>query len=66
MSNPVRIDQYLCIDTDQIIVDEMQDIINNDCGSTYQEDLDAWVELQQAAEIVLKYYKVPGGSDGTT
>ena len=63
MSNPVRIDQYLCIDIEKIMVDELEEIIGGDCGSTYQEDLDAWAELQQAAEIVLKYYKVPGGDD---
>ena len=59
MSGLTRIDQYLCIDTDRIMVDELEEIIGGDCGSSYQEDLDAWAELQQAAEIVLKYYTVP-------
>ena len=62
MSNPVRIDQYLCIDIEKVMVDELEAIIGGECWSSFQEDLDAWAELQQAAEIVLKYYKVPGGS----
>jgi len=59
MSALTRIDQYLCIDTDRIMVDELEEIIGGDCGSSYQEDLDAWAELQQAAQIVLNYYTVP-------
>jgi len=63
MSDLTRIDQYLCLDVEKIMKDELEEIIGRDCGSTFQEDLDAWAELQQAAEIVLKYYTVPGGSD---
>ena len=58
MSDPVRIDQYLCIDIEKIMVDELEEIIGGDLASSFQEDLDAWAELQQAAEIVLKNYKV--------
>ena len=63
MSNPVRIDQYICLDVEKIMVDELEAIIGGECWSSYQEDLDAWAKLQQAAEIVLKYYTVPGESD---
>jgi hypothetical protein len=55
-----RIDQYICLDVDKIIVDEMQEIVDGDCGSVMQEDLHDWIELQQAAQVILKYYTVPG------
>lgn len=55
-----RIDQYICIDADKLIVDEMQDIVDNDCGSTFQEDIDDWKELQDAAKVILKNYTVQG------
>ena len=58
MSKLTRIDQYICIDTDQIIVDAMRDIIDNDGGSSHPEDVHCWEELQQAAKIVLKNYVV--------
>ena len=58
MSKLTRIDQYICIDTDQIIVDAMRDIIDNDVVSPHLEDVHYWEELQQAAKIVLKNYVV--------
>ena len=63
MSDTTRIDQYICIDIEKIVADEMQEIISGECWSSCQEDLDDWAELQQAAQIVLKYYTVPGESD---
>ena len=62
MSEPVRIDQYICIDIEKIMVDELEAIIGGECWGC-QEDLDNWAELQQAAQIVLKYYTVPGNND---
>ena len=53
-----RIDQYLCIDTDQIIIDEMKDIIDNGCGSKMKEDKDAWERYQEAAKVILGFYTV--------
>jgi len=60
MSEPVRIDQYICIDIDAIIIDEMKEIINSDCVGSHPEDVRNWVELQLAARIVLKNYTVEG------
>ena len=53
-----RIDQYICIDSDQIIIDEMKDIIDNGCGSSMKEDLDEWERLQAAAKVVLEFYTI--------
>ena len=53
-----RIDQYICIDTDQIIIDEMKDIIDNGCGSSMKEDIDDWERLQAAAKVILEFYTV--------
>ena len=53
-----RIDQYICIDMDQIIVDELKDIIDNGCGSSMKEDLDEWERLQAAAKVVLEFYTI--------
>jgi hypothetical protein len=56
MTKLTRIDQYVCIDTDKIIADEMRGIIESDCYGLCQEDLDNWAELQQAAKIILWNY----------
>ena len=53
-----RIDQYICIDSDQIIIDEMEEILSGDCGSDMKEDIDGWERLQAAAKVVLEFYKV--------
>ena len=51
-----RIDQYICIDADQIIVDEMTELIESNCGSVLEEDQTYWKELQEAAKVILKNY----------
>jgi len=60
MSEPVRVDQYICIDIEAIIIDEMEEIVNSDCVGGHPEDVRNWRELQQAARIVLKNYTVGG------
>ena len=54
-----RIDEYICIDVDQIVIDEMRDIIDTECGSSFQEDIDDTARAQEAAKIILAYYSVP-------
>ena len=53
-----RIDEYICIDVDQIVVDEMKDIIDKDNGSHLEEDVKEWKRLQRAAKVVLEFYTV--------
>ena len=53
-----RIDQYICIDSDQIIIDEMEEILAGDCGSNMKEDIVDWERLQDAAKVVLEFYTV--------
>ena len=54
-----RIDDYICINIDQVICDEMEIIVNTDCGSSMQEDRDAWDRLQEAAKVILENYRAP-------
>jgi len=53
-----RIDQYICIDSDQLIIDEMKDVIDNDSGSHLKEDRKEWKRLQKAAKVILEFYTV--------
>jgi hypothetical protein len=53
-----RIDQYICIDTDQIIIDEMNDIIDNDSAYPNKEDDKYWKRLRKAAKIVKDAYTI--------
>ena len=53
-----RIDQYICIDSDQLIIDEMKDVIDNDSGSRLKEDRKEWKRLQKAAKVILEFYTV--------
>lgn len=57
----VRIDQYICLDVDQIIVDEMKDILTCKMRRTdQQEDRDNLAKLKRAARVVLGNYTVVG------
>jgi hypothetical protein len=56
MSKVYRIDQYACIDIDELICEEMRDIIDNDCGSGHPDDIESWGVLQAAAAVVLEQY----------
>ena len=58
MSDLTRIDQYICIDVEQIVLDEMQAIVDRRLYHGTQEEKDDWAELQQAATIILKNYRV--------
>lgn len=53
-----RIDQYICLDSDQIIVDEMREIVDSDSGSHLKEDKKEWKRLQKAAKVILEFYTV--------
>ena len=55
-----RIDDYICINIDQIITDELEEILNADIDDFWhEEDKKNWKKLQAAARVVLKYYRVP-------
>ena len=51
-----RIDQYLCIDIEEIIVDEMKGIIQTKNTSRHPEDIESSAKLQAAAKVVLSNY----------
>ena len=51
-----RIDQYICINVDELIVEEMQEIIDNDCRNLLKEDKEYWARLKEAAKVVLDTY----------
>ena len=53
-----RIDQYLCIDMDQVIVDEMTDIIEGDYGHLQKVDREYWDKMIEAAKVILDAYTV--------
>lgn len=53
-----RIDQYICIDTNKVVIDEMHNIIDNDCDYPNKEDKKYWKNLQKAAKVVLEFYTV--------
>ena len=49
VSELTRIDQYICIDVEQVVMDEMHEIVDTDLSAP---------ELRQAAKVILKYYRV--------
>jgi len=53
-----RIDQYICIDRDQVIVDEGEEVINNKSGSNNPKDISEWKRLQDAWKVILEFYRV--------
>ena len=53
-----RIDQYLCIDFDKLIIDEMNEIIDNDSSYILKEDREYWKELKESAMVVRRHYTV--------
>ena len=57
----VRIDEYICLDVDKIVVDEMKMILSCKLRKTdYQEDRDSMAKLKRAARVVLRHYSIPG------
>ena len=55
-----RIDDYICINVNQIVVDECDDIINADPGPHFcKEDEEGWDELVKAAKVMRKNYYAP-------
>ena len=53
-----RIDQYICIDTDQIVIDEMKEIIGGDYGHCEGVDREYWDKAIEAAKVILAAYTV--------
>ena len=54
-----RIDEYICLDVEQIVVDEMKEILSQKIGDFYmEEDREYWTELQNAAKVILRNYTV--------
>jgi len=54
-----RIDEYICINIEKIIEDELRDILSNDIDNlSLEEDKKYYKKLQDAVKIVLKYYTV--------
>ena len=57
----VRIDEYICLDVDQIIVDEMKSILNCKMHHTdFQSDRDNMAKLKRAARVMLSNYTIAG------
>jgi len=57
----VRIDEYICLDVDQIVVDEMKGILNCKMRKTdFQTDRDNMAKLKRAARVMLGNYTVQG------
>ena len=57
----VRIDEYICLDVDQIVVDEMKGILNCKMRKTdFQTDRDNMAKLKRAARVILDNYTVQG------
>jgi hypothetical protein len=55
-----RIDQYICIDVDQIVADELNDVLTVDPDSfSMKEDREYYKRLLPAIEIVLEHWSVP-------
>ena len=53
-----RVDQYICIDTDQIIIDEMKEIIESDYEILGTVDRAYWDKMKEAAKVILDAYTV--------
>ena len=53
-----RIDEYICLDVDQIIVDEMNYIIDGDYGKLCKVDREYWDKVIAAAKIIRSAYSV--------
>ena len=53
-----RIDQYICIDSDQLMIDGLKEIIEYSKQEwKLEEDRLMWEELGKAAPVILKYYE---------
>ena len=57
----VRIDEYICLDVDKIVVDEMEMILSCKLRrEDRQEDRDSMAKIKRAAREIRSHYKVPG------
>lgn len=55
----VRIDEYICLDVDRIVVDEMESILSCRMRKTdHQTDRDNMAKLKRAARTMLTNYRV--------
>ena len=56
-----RIDEYICLDVDQIVVDEMKSILSCRMRKTdFQSDRDNMAKLKRAARVMLDNYTIAG------
>ena len=52
-----RIDNYLCLDVERIVVDEMKVILETKSSMfAHEEDRVMWDELTAAAKVILENY----------
>jgi hypothetical protein len=57
----VQIDQYICLDVDQIVADEMKMILSCKLRKTdFQEDRDSMAKTKRAARVILSHYTIRG------
>jgi hypothetical protein len=53
------IDNYICLNVDQIVIDEMNNIINNKFDDPINsEEAAYWAKLIESAKVILGYYTV--------
>jgi hypothetical protein len=58
-----RIDQYICIDVDRLVADEMKNILSCTAKYTHKEDRDYSVKVKRAAKVIFGYYTINGEVD---
>ena len=54
-----RIDEYICLNVDQIMLDELTDIIEMSLDDHDKEDKAFWGPIQKAAKVLMAAYQVP-------
>ena len=56
--NTTRIDNYICIDVDELFVSELKWIIDNSTEDMIKADREYWERMSGAAEVLLEAYIV--------
>jgi hypothetical protein len=54
-----RIDEYICLSVEQIMLDELTDIIEMSLDDHCEEDKAFWESMQKAAKVLMTAYVVP-------
>ena len=57
-----RLDQYICIDVDKVVIDEMNYLMEDSHldNAIFPEDKKYWDEVRKAARVILTAYEVQG------